>query len=198
MWGFGNYADANPDDYSVKANELTGTNISSADYVAGVRGWALDFDGSTEYVSCTDASCGGASDLDLGTSYTIGAWLYPDTLGDTSRYILFKHDNASTGYLLRNDVTTSKLTFRENLSTDLTSATALTTGQWQYVTITYDGSSARIYINGIQNAQSSSFVGPTANAISFYLGGDGDTLPDFDGRIDEAFFTAQTPTPSPT
>ena len=72
MWPLNN-ANSSSDfeDVSIKANNLTGTNITAGgDSVSGVRGTATDFYGSTEYLSRASDT-----DFNVSTTMTFGAWI---------------------------------------------------------------------------------------------------------------------------
>ena len=75
-----------------------------------------------------------------------------------------------------------QVTFNTGMSNYVDSGQAPATGQWQYVSATYDGTTARYYINGVQVA-SQAFAGNVGDTNSWRIGAYG-TSPFgfFDGR----------------
>lgn len=203
MWPLNN-ANASSDfeDISIKANTLTGTNITAAgDSVSGVRGTATDFDGSTEYMSCTDAACGGTTKLDFAatTSFSYGAWFKTSATGAFQTVLSKKETNTGleAGYSLYiND--TNQVVCRIADGTNGASATStqtFTNGNWNHAACVVDRGASLIYliINGqiTASASTSSVTSTLDNATIFSIGSrNAGNL--FNGAIDEAFVTANT------
>jgi|GEM_PF-5753566 len=200
MWTFGEGSML--DDVSVKTNGLAATNITTADLVSGVRGTGIDFDGSSEYLSCTDAVCGGTSGLDYssGSGWSLGVWIKPSVINSAYHLIMSKWpEGGQNSYYLAitsNNVPTLALSSDGTNGNGASSNTILTTGQWYYIVGTYDGAYARFYLNGeltqTSAAASSSIYDGTGD---FYIG---KYSPGFyyGGTLDEPFVTAEALTPA--
>lgn len=148
----------------------TGTITGSTTWTAGKYGNALSFGGSA-YTSITDNN---ALDLD---SMTLEAWIKIDN-SNTNNGIIYKGDmSGSQGSYSLGFYTgaNTKLVFRLNGSTSegsgqLTSATALNTGQWYHIAATYNRTNMKIYIDGVQDASNSYSTVVTANNDALRLG----------------------------
>jgi len=111
---------------------------------------ALSFDGSNDRVTCGQS----ASINITGTTITLEAWIYP-TAWQTNYFqgsIINREINASGGYMLRCGAS-GTLSF--NLGNGgswydvVSSANALTLNTWQHVAGTYDGTTLRLFKNGV-------------------------------------------------
>jgi hypothetical protein len=156
-------------DISKYGNNGTLQNMEPEDWVTGKYGYALDFDGTNEYVNVPD-------DTSLEpTSVTVEAWINTDTnAGDHSiagkwRETLGFHLNPSTynGYVLYQDGATLKMTVGFGAGSYRTAsvAGAIAAGQWQHVAGTYNGTTGdmAVFSNGVEVGTASG----AANAISY-------------------------------
>lgn len=188
-------------------NEVSGTTANDAGKYANngtltnfpVSPWtatALAFDGTNDYVNVPDASS-----LDLTTGLTLEAWVSVSTLGGvTPQAVLSKWDQVDgrRSYLLRVDSLTGKVEFL--LSADgtesvlqlftLTSAGTLTAATFTHVAATYDGTTMKIFVNGVQDGNTlagpaSIFSSPAPVRVG--ARGDATQTPEqfFGGTIDE-------------
>ncbi|KKP90656.1 MAG: Laminin G sub domain 2, partial [candidate division WS6 bacterium GW2011_GWC1_36_11] len=202
MWPL-NYDNTSADneDISVKANALTAVNIDSNDAVSGVRGKAVDFNGTDEYLYCTEANCGGTTKLDFpGTgSWGVGAWI--KTSQTTQGAIISKDISGSRAYEMTINESSGKARFYAFGSSGYsysTSKTSINDNQWHYIVGTYtyvgDGTSnIAIYIDGVLEESSSTAYGPINDSTSnVNIGARYYTSWDmyFAGTIDEPFVTA--------
>ncbi len=195
MWPLSANGAISMSDASVKADTLT--NNGTATFVTGVRGGGVSLNGTTQYLSCTDASCGGTSKLDGdgSTVWTISAWIKPINLPSTGTQanIIYKPgDGANNGYQL--SLMNSGGTYYVRLASYANNsdyAYTVPTAAWTYIVGVYESSTSRkLYINGIlaQTFSGSSMLpGNTANP--FYIGSNGGS-DSFNGTIDEPFVTA--------
>jgi Ca2+-binding RTX toxin-like protein len=170
--------------------------IRGASHVAGKFGNALSFDGLDDWVTVTDTT---NSAIDLTNGMTIEAWVQPTFLdawetvvmkergaGNLS-YALYGHDgfpdpfgfNTPAGYIRATPVlsTTDQAVRR---------TTPLPIGQWSHLATTYDGTTMRLYVNGVQVA-SKPQTGTIAVANgALRIGGNASFAGEFyDGLIDE-------------
>jgi len=155
---------------------LTGTTAAS-----GKVGGARDFDGSDDMVTVAASPALAAS-----SAFTAAAWINPDTLPTSAGDgVVGKLDFANAWRIwIRTD---GKIEFDAKSDTvgNLVSTTALTTsGGWYHVAGSFDGSTAKLYVNGV--AQASASTSDWGNTANVNIGvGDTDSTSPFDGQIDE-------------
>ncbi len=114
-------------------------------------GRALDFDGSDDHI------CGNNLALNITGQITLEAWISPTITGN--KYIIRKGRlNVNDGYEIGLN-NASKVYARFNQETSgnalqvVSSSNYPTNGSsWMHVAATYDGSTIRLYINGVQEA----------------------------------------------
>lgn len=170
-------------DSTSNANNGTPRNMDASNLVTGKIGYALDFDGSSEYVEM--ASDGGTLDI-KGTAQTITvcAWsrndilpplfTYPTILskGD-SQYILKLHDSDSFEWKSGN--------------VGLFGNSAITTtGQWYHLCGVNDGTKNMLYINNVLQTSQPAVGSINDTAFPIWMGRDSEnTTRYWDGYIDE-------------
>ncbi len=172
--------DGNTDD---SQGAFDGTfNGGTPSYVPSpVSGQAIDLDGSTQYVD-TVASGGVASALGIGGAdpRTISAWARPEAFNNGGIWDLGPNASGEE-YSLRTLGSTNR--FRAQFwggDVDFTAPGALE--HWGHYAMTYDGTTARIYYNGVQYAELSRVLN-TTDARPLEIGRyHGDSH--FDGQID--------------
>jgi Concanavalin A-like lectin/glucanases superfamily len=121
--------------------------INGATWVtAGKYGSALDFDGVNDLVSIANAA-----DLDFTSSFTLEAWVRPDTLAQ-GRSVISKVETPATpsGYLLSAQVNGKPTGYASSSGTvkGVSGTTALSTGTWTDLAFTSDGTTLRLYVEG--------------------------------------------------
>jgi beta-lactam-binding protein with PASTA domain len=178
--------------------------IRQAIRVAGQIGKALSFDGANDWVTVTDVT---GSPLDLTTGMTLEAWVNPTAMAGWETvvmkerggvgtglmsYALYAHDGAGevppqansfagpAGYIRVNPVaSTTDQAVRQALHTPL----ALNT--WTHIATTYDGTSQRLYINGVLVATKAQTGTIAAGNQPLRIGGNNVSGEFFQGLIDE-------------
>ncbi|MBS1583516.1 MAG: fibronectin type III domain-containing protein [Bacteroidetes bacterium] len=112
---------------------------------------ALSFDGTNDRVDC-----GNNPSLNItGTKVTVEAWIYP-TAWRTESWrgnIINKEGAATQGYMIRcgaNGTLSFNIGDGTNWREVFSPVGALTLNTWQHVAGTYDGTTMRAYINGVE------------------------------------------------
>ena len=139
------------------------TLYGSPTWAAGIGGsYAIDFNGTSQYALVPDDPS-----LDIADQITILAWIRPEQYA--TQDLLKKATNgAVNGYELslattKSDASSQRAFFRINQAStgDTYRINASTMypidGTWMHVAATFDGSTMRLYINGVEEAHS---VGP--------------------------------------
>jgi len=172
--------------YDKTAYDNDGTLYGGPAWTTDARfGYALDFDGVDDYVEVTDNGS-----MPLSGPMTVEAWIKPS--GDPIQYseIVDRELSGPGGgysFLLNND---RLLHFWVGDGTDWTNAigtTALQDDVWYYVVGVADGTTIRVYVNGVQEGTPVPQGAPTnANLVNLRIGrGCGALLRWFNGIIDE-------------
>lgn len=158
------------------------TNMDAGtDWVTSTRGFgAVDFDGTNDRVATT---------LGYAVSpLSATAWIYPRTFGGVSKGRIFDAnqgiwfiDNSGDGGLAFN--TMMYVANGANTGT-FSPANIITANVWQHVALTYDGTTAQHYVNGINVGSQSPPAGSAATGLN--IGGRSiDNNRNFDGMIDD-------------
>jgi hypothetical protein len=129
--------------------------------------------------------------INFDTRVTIEAWVNPDSLAGT-RWIV----NKGTYYFLYIDKGTTYFGVNAGGPYLFVTTTTVTTGSWQHLVGTYDGSKLVLYRNGVEVAQAPATGPISTTTVPLYIGAFDGTGSFFDGRIDEVavYGTALTST----
>ncbi len=175
-------------------NGATGTLTNGPAWTTGQVGYALDFDGTNDYVTAPDAD---ALELTLERSrFTIAGWFNRDTF-TTDDTIVAKRNGitaAEDGYVVYVDDATDQVIFEFSDGVDeyqLASTTTFTATGWHHFVVTMEQASGNLtmYIDG--QPDSPTITGnindmePVGNALAFRIGAESDAGNPFDGKIDE-------------
>ncbi|MBK8563116.1 MAG: BspA family leucine-rich repeat surface protein [Saprospiraceae bacterium] len=163
-------------------------NVQGTGFTVGA---ALDFDGVNDFVTVPNGT-----NLMLGNTMSISGWVYPSnnnpTWPDFDGFFGWRNDSNADFYLLQfNNATTLEGRFRNSagVAFDIT-ANVLTLDTWQHLALTYDGTSLKMYRNGVlvgSTAANGSLANPSVpffigkivfSSFNFYL----------KGRLDEVRF----------
>jgi len=173
-------------DSTANNNDLTDNNTVL--YGAGVIGNAADFElTNSESLSITDVAQTG---LDLTGNYSMCAWVKPES--QSSYHEIFtKRDTGGgyKGYTLRTVLTTNVLGmvhFDNSASYSAEGSSAVPIAQWTYVCGVYNGSTVKVYFNGVENGTANVSTNPTNGNGNFEIGAYVGAPRYFDGWIDEA------------
>jgi hypothetical protein len=179
-WGFDEPSGTTVTDASGNGN--TGT-ISGATRTTGHSGGGLSFDGVNDWVTVADAPS-----LDLTTAMTLEAWVRPSALGTTWRTVVLKEQPAQLVYALYAGTDTASRPSANvftNADHGLLGPSALTTNTWTHLAMTWDQSTVRLYVNGVQ-VSSAALSGTARTSDSpLRIGGNAIWPEWFNGIIDE-------------
>lgn len=152
------------------ANDSSGNNndgslmpiypINVSEWVDGISGSALKFDGIDDYVDC-----GNDSTLAPMNTITLEAWI---NTNDTNDYGTIVSKYIAMGYYLR-VAPNGKIEFVA-AGTTQTSSNVIKPGLWHHILATYDGSNQRIYVNGKQVASTNVGGSIPSTPASFKIG----------------------------
>ena len=161
-----------------------GALSGAARVTTGKFGGALQFDGVNDYVGVPDSAS-----LDLTKGMTIEAWVNPARLTD-HRTIAFKEHRAAwhQAYSLYASEGTSRPSAEIGVGSSYsaqTSSQTIPANAWTHVAATYDGTTLRVYRNGVQVGTRTLAGSLTTTNDPLKFGGNGVWSEWFDGRLDE-------------
>ena len=117
--------------------EYAGAKLSASDYI--------EFDGVDDYINC-----GNDSVLDVGNNITVNSWFY---VNSTSSYQIIAAKvvtDYSLGWEIANSSGSFRVTFRPSATSINLIAGSLSVGNWYMGTMTFDNTTTRLYLNGVQ------------------------------------------------
>jgi chitodextrinase len=164
----------------LSGNGNTGTLTNTTWTSAAKYGNALVFDGASSRVTINDSVS-----LHLTTGMTVEAWANPSNVSASWRDVIYKgNDN----YFLEGTSDTGAPGGGATLgSVDAVTrgSTPLTLNSWSHLALTYDGTTLRLYVNGVQ-VSSVAQTGTIATSTNpLQIGGDNLFGQFFTGTIDE-------------
>lgn len=184
-WGFSEgYGTITTMDESVNSNDGTLNNMDDNDWVNGVCGTAIKFNGTDIYVNC-----GHDSSLDITGNFTISAWIKLDLNATGCNYVLCKRGTSDTdmqyGVMWSDTANALKCGF-ENAWRGSTAPNAILPGWWYHVGIVYNQVDIRYYIDGMLSEVPYVTSGSiTSDTHDFIVGKCNPANCHFDGIIDE-------------
>lgn len=143
---------------------------------------ALNFDGVNDYVSVNSAS-----GLNITSNISLSAWVFRNSSGKYDCIIGKDNYASNNGYSLwiYND---DKLTLRFGNSRIYKSIASIPSGVWVHLAGTFDGTNARLYINGTLDSYYPA-TSPSSNNGLLYLGTPQDAVGNvsynFSGALDD-------------
>jgi hypothetical protein len=178
-YGFDEGTGTSTADRSGNGNTAT---IVGPSWTVGRFGEALSFDGVNDTVNLP------ALGTFYDTRFTLSAWVKKSGTKTDSAIVGSWVGGAQNGgpmLWVHNSVNRYHLTLNRTASTYLDSGRTPTTGQWQYVAATWDGTTARFYVDGVETANRA-YTGNVGDSNTWRVGAYGPgPIGFFDGAIDE-------------
>ncbi len=172
IWSF----NGNTDDSSGNGNNCTING--GVNYVHGVSGDALEFDGSTGYLDC-----GNDDSLNPIHEVTIEAWVYRKGDGTGTEQGIVQKSSGGTNYFLKYNSSTGKIEFELQCNT-IESDSTVPLNVWTHIAaIKGSDNKMRLYINGEKQADEASCSAPLSSGVNLYIGRYEGNY--FEGIIDE-------------
>ncbi len=147
---------------------------------SGKYGSALGFNGTSALVTVNNSAT-----LQLNTAMTLEAWVNPSTVSSAWQDVIYKgNDN----YFLEGTSGNSSVPGGEaRLGADLVlyGTVTLKANTWMHLAVTYDGTTMRLYTNGVQVASRAQTGAIATSTNPLQIGGDSIYGQYFAGMIDE-------------
>ena len=159
----------------------TGTTEPSAGTTwttSGKYGNALTFNGTNALVTVNNATS-----LQLTTGMTLEAWVYPTTTTACYRDVIYKGDD--NYYLEATSPQSGAPVTGGTFTSELFGTSALPVNTWSYLAATYDRSTLRLYVNGVQVASKSATAAMAVSSNPLQIGGNTIYGSYYNGVIDE-------------
>ena len=163
------------------ANGHVGTLSGATWTAAGKYGGALVFNGSSDWVTVPDAPS-----LDLTNGATVMAWVYPTALGNY-RTIAMKETVGGAAYYIYSGPSDTAMGgggFAGSYS-EIAGGAVLPLNTWTHIAMTYNGTTIRVYRNGVQAATLNKTGVFDTSASPLRIGGNLTWGEWWQGRIDE-------------
>lgn len=155
-WNFDESSGATATDNSPNGNNgtFTGAGVTHSTLLPPtscfVNTHSVKFDGGGDYVQIPDNSS-----MDPASDISISFWMNPDTVTNGFQHIVFKQGPVVTSYGVWLNGDHIYMEDNDNSVRGLNSNAAVTAGAWHYITVTYDGTTQSLYIDGVlDNSQS--------------------------------------------
>ncbi|MHC4539321.1 MAG: LamG domain-containing protein [Planctomycetota bacterium] len=169
------------------ANDASGNNHGTLSgdpqWVAGMIGGALQFDGVDDYVDC-----GNDPNLDITGPMTIAAWVYPTGSGSSNYPRIVDKSNgtggADPGYKIYLRAAQDYLVTVSAGGTYLNSSTSAVLDTWNYVAFTITGAKWKLCLNGTWEEWDESTL-PSSSTNPLVIGNSPAGARHFNGIIDE-------------
>lgn len=197
VYHLGNGGTSAPDSSYNNYTLNPGTSVPTQ--VDGQVGSAVDFNGSTQYMSIADGS---APNLEISSDQAWSAWVYLDTLPSTYGYRVMhkaKLSNAANRHEMYIDHTNpgKVIYWLGGLSTNVNviSTGSVSASTWTHIAGVYDSTNSKlkVFINGVKTEVTASGTVGDSNADLIMAAsrfGSGDSIAQwFNGAIDEVFIS---------
>ena len=121
-----------------------------------------------------------SSDFDLGTTFTIEAWVKPDYSANNGYYVFFRHGNL----MLSVRDTSGGFFDAEGLGGQLNSGdNSVPEGQWTHVAVVANSGTVKLYVNGVHNQNTTRTGQDYSGTATAYIGSRNDGFYPYKGEI---------------
>jgi len=156
-------------DSTVNQNNPTFNGSMTLDnQVTGEIDGSIDFDGDDDFISVANSES-----LNFTNSLTIEAWIRLNSFGSGTDVdiILRKGEDNPNNYQLAINDQKLALTIEEDDGEGLNSSASLSTMTWYYVAGTWNGTTRKVYIDGLENGSGSKTGSIAPDNRTVYVGG---------------------------
>lgn len=173
-------------DWGPGKNHATLTAMDPAtDWILSRDRWVLDFAGDDDYLETGIPS----SDIANG-NFTFSTWFKTDVADVGSdfvanRLITFRDSSTSSSIGFGQNTTFIGLFWDDGGGNWDVGTTVLSTATWYFATLTYDGITLRIYLNGIEENNFAEASLNTATSDTILIGCNTSTARLWDGKMDD-------------
>ena len=125
---------------------------------------------------------------DLSQGFTFSVWANAEEVGDYARFFDFGNGSSSDNIIVAREASTNNLRFwifRGGSSTSIAAPDVLELDTWQLITATYDGTTMRLYVDGVEVATGSSSPPNVIERTANYIGRSNWNNDYFKGRLDQ-------------
>lgn len=156
---------------SVGSNDLTDLNtVTTAE--GYIEGASADFETSnTERLTITDASQTG---LDFTGDFTLVTWIKNEgtTLCGAGAHFIQKNGDTAYAFILANNGANVSLQINGSTAVTSTNSILAENDVWIHLAAVYNGTTAKIYVDGVEDASAAFTTDPVGNSDEFSLGAD--------------------------
>jgi hypothetical protein len=161
------------------SNVIIGTGSSAPAWSTGVIGTGISLNGTTHKASFSSTS------MLSEQAGTISLWVRPSSSQpSTSFYIFSIPDNGTNSRVYINTDATGTLLKGTLGSGTIIGSTAITANQWHHVALSWNGTKAAFYVDGLNTTSIDNFNGLTNVSGTYYLGTYNGTAQFYAGAID--------------
>ena len=169
-------------------NNNTGTVINGPVWEAGKINSGLTLDGVNDYVNIPHSNSLNIS----GTQITLSAWLKFQSTGTWQTLVTKVNEDGTHNYPyflymlgVNNDNRARFFLAVGGVFVDVKSSQALTNGNWYHLTGVYDGTSLRMYVNGVLDGTTNENRTIVSKTSSFRIGAGGTVNEPTKGSVDD-------------
>ncbi|NVJ47078.1 MAG: hypothetical protein HWE07_08110, partial [Cytophagia bacterium] len=145
---------------------------------------ALQFDGINDRVEIADDAA-----FDFSGGFTAQLWVYPEEIATSGIISQYSNGEKAFSAVLTGDGKIELTISRDGTEDDyFVTAGTISADEWSHLTFTYDGSTMKIYVNGVEDANSKSVSGTMYNSSAEIEIASRDGAYHFEGKIDELKF----------
>jgi hypothetical protein len=167
--------------------------VSGATWTTGKLTGGLQFNGSTNYVSIANAAA-----FQVTTALTVTGWVRATGawgVDDDMDPVLRKGDSAPLNWMLGISSGRVELSLDQWDNAGLYGGTTMATSRWYHVAGTWDGATARVYVNGVLDGSAAKVAPIGTDTRPVFLGGRTGSTDVFQGVMDEVRFYNRCLTP---